>query len=103
MFLLTIVLFSVFILNLVVYWLLFLKVKNKDQKIVRVFYKIFPVVWTLSLVPIPIINLSFLRVFFPNNYSYFKFYWVYFALLGVAFIIIGINFNYELIWSIIFI
>ncbi|MFX1462724.1 MAG: methyltransferase family protein [Promethearchaeota archaeon] len=80
-------------INLIVYWLLFLKIKNKEIKIVRLFNKLFPIIWTLSIVPIPIINSSFLRLFFPNNYSYFQDYWIYFTLLGILFIIVGINFS----------
>ena len=92
MLVITIILLTIFILNIIVYWVLFLKVKNKEKNLVRLFYKIFPVVWSLSLIPIPIINTSFLRLYFPNNYSYFEYYWIYFVLLGIAFIIIGIIF-----------
>ncbi|MFX1380142.1 MAG: methyltransferase family protein [Promethearchaeota archaeon] len=47
---------------------------------------------TLSLIPIPFINSSFLRIFFPNNYSYFKDLWIFFVLFGIALIILGIIF-----------
>ena len=92
MFLITIILLTIFILNLVVYWVLFIKVKNKERKIMKIFSKLFPLIWTLSLIPVPIINSSFLILFFSSNYSYFEYYWVYFALLGFAFIVIGYNF-----------
>jgi len=92
MLLITIVLLAIFILNITVYWLLFLKVKNKEQKLVKIFYRLFPLIWTLSLIPIPIINSGFLIFLFSSNYSFFELYWVYFALLGIVFIIIGINF-----------
>ncbi len=74
------------------YWILFLKVKDKERKSVKVFYKLFPLIWTLSIVPIPIINSSFLILWFPNNFSYFQQYWIFFALFGITLIIIGINF-----------
>ena len=90
--LITIILLFIFISNLIVYWLLFVKVKNKQNKLVRLFYKLFPIIWTLSLVPIPIINSSFLIMVFPQNLSYFCDYWIYFILLGIIFIIIGVNF-----------
>ncbi|MFX0007087.1 MAG: methyltransferase family protein [Candidatus Hermodarchaeota archaeon] len=90
MLIITILLVFTFCLNLVVYWVLFLRNKKKGKKIF--YYKIFPVVWTLSLVPIPIINASFLRVFFPNNYSYFEDLWIFFILFGIALIIVGISF-----------
>jgi len=92
MLLITIILLTVFILNLIFYWLLFLKVKSKEQKMVKIFYRLFPLIWTLSLVPIPIINSGFLILFLSSNYSYFEYYWVYFALLGIVFIIIGVIF-----------
>ncbi|MFX1501783.1 MAG: methyltransferase family protein [Promethearchaeota archaeon] len=92
MLLITIILLTVFILNFIVYWILFIKVKNKERKLVKLFYKLFPFIWTLCIVPIPIINSSFLRFYFPYNYSYFQYYWIFFTLVGIVFIIIGINF-----------
>ena len=88
----TIVLVFIFFSNLSLYWILFLKVKEKNNKLVRLFYKIFPIIWAFTLITIPIINSSFLRAYFPENLSYFDEYWNLFALLGIAFIIIGINF-----------
>jgi len=92
MLLITIILLIIFIFNLILYWILFLKVKDKERKSVKVFYKLFPLIWTLSIVPIPIINSSFLILYFPNNFSYFQEYWIFFALFGITLIIIGINF-----------
>jgi len=92
MLLITIILLILFILNLIIYWLTILKVKNKEKTIVKIFFKLFPLIWTFSLITIPIINSSLLILYIPNNYSYFKYYWIFFALLGIAFIIIGINF-----------
>ncbi|MCK4686670.1 MAG: DUF1295 domain-containing protein [Candidatus Lokiarchaeota archaeon] len=92
MLLITIILLIIFIFNLILYWILFLKVKDKERKSVKVFYKLFPLIWTLSIVPIPIINSSFLKLWFPNNFSYFQQYWIFFALFGITLIIIGINF-----------
>jgi len=92
MLLITIILLIIFIFNLILYWILFLKVKDKERKSVKVFYKLFPLIWTLSIVPIPIINSSFLKLWFPNNFSYFQQYLIFFALFGITLIIIGINF-----------
>ncbi len=92
MLLLTIILLIIFIFNLILYWILFLKVNDKERKSVKVFYKLFPLIWTLSIVPIPILNSSFLKLWFPNNFSYFQQYWIFFALFGITLIIIGINF-----------
>jgi len=92
MLLITIILVLIFILNLITYWILFLKVKDKQNKLVKFFFKIFPVTWTISLITIPILNSSFLNIYFPQNNSYFHEYWIYFALLGIFFIIVGIIF-----------
>ncbi|MFX0145309.1 MAG: methyltransferase family protein, partial [Candidatus Hodarchaeota archaeon] len=92
MLLITIILLTIFLFNLIIYWVLFIKSKKKEEKVIKLFYKLFPVIWTLSLIPIPIINLSFLRLYFPSNFSYFGEYWIFFALLGITFIIIGIIF-----------
>jgi len=93
MVLITIILLTIFIFNLTIYWVIFLKIKGKDKKIIKLFYKLFPVIWTLSLVPIPIINSSFLRWYFPLNYSYFDQYWIFFALFGITLTILGIIFT----------
>lgn len=93
MVLITIILLAIFIFNLTIYWVIFIKIKSKDKKIVKLFYKLFPVIWTLSLLPIPIINSSFLRWYLPLNYSYFDQYWIFFALFGIALIILGIIFT----------
>ncbi|MFX0023033.1 MAG: methyltransferase family protein [Candidatus Hermodarchaeota archaeon] len=90
MLLVTIILIITFSLNLVIYWVIFLKNKENEEK--HIFFKIFPVIWTLSLVPIPVINSSFLRMFFPNNYSYFGDFWIFFVLFGIVLIFIGIIF-----------
>ncbi|MFX0083271.1 MAG: methyltransferase family protein [Candidatus Hodarchaeota archaeon] len=90
--LITIGLVFIFLLNLFIYWIIFQKVKDKNKELVRLFYKIFPIIWIVTLITIPIINSSLLRAFFPENSSYFDDYWNLFALLGITFIIIGINF-----------
>ena len=90
--LITIVLVFVFLSNLSLYWILFLKIKEKNNKLVRLFYKIYPIICAFTLITIPIINSSFLSAYFPENLSYFDKYWNLFALLGIAFFIIGISF-----------
>ncbi len=92
MLLITIILLVIFLSNLAVYWVLFLKVNNKEKKINKLFYKLFPIIWSLSLIPIPIINSSFLRLYFPTNFSYFDQYWIFFVLFGIVLIILGIIF-----------
>ncbi len=93
MLLVTIILLFIFLLNLFLYWIFYVRIEEKERKkTFTLFYKIFPVIWTLSLVPIPIINSSFLRIYFPNNYSYFDQFWIFFALFGIVLIFMGIVF-----------
>ncbi|MFX0039751.1 MAG: methyltransferase family protein [Promethearchaeota archaeon] len=92
MLLITIILLFIFLFNLIIYWILFIKSKKKAEKVIKLFYKLYPAIWTISLIAIPVINSSFLRLYFPSNFSYFGEYWIFFALLGIAFIIIGIIF-----------
>ncbi|MFW9972638.1 MAG: methyltransferase family protein [Candidatus Odinarchaeota archaeon] len=75
-----------------IYWGLFQKAKNREKKIIKVFYKIFPVIWAIVLFPIPILNTSFLKFYFTSNYSYFEQYWIFFALFGIALIILSVSF-----------
>ncbi|MFX1375888.1 MAG: methyltransferase family protein [Promethearchaeota archaeon] len=89
----TIILVLIFILNISIYWIVSSKVNDTNKKSIKAFYNIFPILWKLILIIIPIINLSFLRFYFPENLSYFDDYWNLFALLGIVFIIIGINFS----------
>jgi len=91
-FILTIILVIIFFSNFSLYWILFHKVKKKKSKVIKLFYRSFPIICVFVLITIPIINSSFLRVIFPENSSYFGDYWNLFALLGIAFMIIGINF-----------
>jgi protein-S-isoprenylcysteine O-methyltransferase Ste14 len=92
MIILTLILLSVFITNIIIYWLIYLKIKNKEKGIIKFYYKIFPRIWIISIVPIPIINSSFLILLFPNNISYFQYYWIYFVLFGITFIVLGVFF-----------
>ncbi|MFX0029190.1 MAG: methyltransferase family protein [Candidatus Hermodarchaeota archaeon] len=91
--LITLILLLVFILNLSFYWLLFSRAKARNFEPIGFFYKIFPIIWTITLLTIPILNSSLLRFYFSNNWSYFKDYWILFALLGILLIIIGVNFS----------
>lgn len=88
----TLILVLIYILNLSVYWILYLKAKDKKNKSVKHYYNIFPIIWISILIIMPIINSSLLKFYFSENLSYFKEYWTLFVLLGVVFLIIGINF-----------
>jgi protein-S-isoprenylcysteine O-methyltransferase Ste14 len=85
----TIILFLFFILILILQWILFFKIRNK--KLLIKLKQQFAIIRSLILIIIPILNSSLLRFYFSENLSYFKDYWNLFALLGIVFIILGIN------------
>jgi len=88
----TLSLLFLFISSLIIYWVIHLKVEDKNKKVVIIFYNFHSVIWAFSLITVPFINSSFLRFYLPENLSYFKDYWILFALLGIVFILLGINF-----------
>ena len=93
MLLVTIILLFIFLLNLSLYWVFYVRIEEKERnRLIKLFYKIFPAIWTISLIPIPIINSSFLRIYFPNNYTYFDQFWIFFVLFGIVLILMGIVF-----------
>jgi len=87
----TIILEILFSINLILYWTIFIKIKNLSAKIKRYYKKIFPILWIFSLFPILIINSSLLQFIFNENISYFQEIWIWFLILGITFIIIGIR------------
>ena len=53
--------------------------------------KIFPVIWIICIVLIPIANSSFLQPFFSENISYFYKYRLWFILIGIILIVFGMK------------
>jgi len=87
----SIILEILFSFNLILYWTIFIKIKNPNAKIKIYYKKLFPIIWTFSLIPILIINSSLLQFVFNENISYFQENWIWFLVLGVIFVIIGIR------------
>ncbi|MFX1492794.1 MAG: methyltransferase family protein [Promethearchaeota archaeon] len=71
--------------------MIFIKIKNQHAKIKRYYKKAFPIIWVLTLIPILIINSSLLHIVFNENISYFQEIWIWFLILGIIFVIIGIR------------
>ncbi|MFX1589139.1 MAG: methyltransferase family protein [Promethearchaeota archaeon] len=71
--------------------MIFIKIKNPYAKIKRFYKKVFPILWIFSLIPILIINSSLLQFIFNENISYFQDIWIWFLILGITFVIIGIR------------
>ena len=86
----TLILEFVFIINLVLFWSVFLK-ENEHPRLFSSYKNIFPYIWTISLVGTLIINSNFLQFLFPTNISYFQDLWIWFFILGFVLILIGIK------------
>ena len=87
---LTLILDFIFIVNILLFWLAFLK-ENKYPMLYRIYKKVFPYIWTVSLVIPLVLNSYFLQFLFPTNFSYLQDLWIWFLLLGVVLIIVGIK------------
>ena len=82
-----IILIIVFFLNFICYWAFYFKSeKTKDNS-----SKIFSIVMIISAGLIPFANSSLFQPFVNINISYFEEYWLWFILLGIIFIAIGIK------------
>lgn len=88
-FIITLIFEFIFIVNIVLFWLTFSK--KIEHPILHRYYKgIFPYIWTISLVIPLILNSYFLQFLFPANFSYLQDLWIWFLILGIIFIIVGI-------------
>ncbi|MFW9938302.1 MAG: methyltransferase family protein [Candidatus Thorarchaeota archaeon] len=72
--------------------------KDKSEKYKAIYYKIFTLIWFLSLFVIPFLNSSLLFFIFPENMSYLGRYWIWFLPLGIIFIMLGIKL-YSMAWK----
>jgi len=80
-----------FLINILAYWIIVLKKKITYHKFREFYKKIFPFIWIICIVFIPIINSSFFQLFFNENVSYFHQYWLWFIFIGIIMIILGIK------------
>jgi len=87
---LTLIFEIIFILNLFLFWLVFLK-RNEYPGLHSLYKSIFPYIWTISLVCTLIFNSNFLQFIFPINFSYLQDLWIWFLLLGIVLIVVGIK------------
>jgi len=91
MILIIVILLIVFILNYTINCIFLLKVNHIINKFKRLYYKTYQIIWAVSIYLIPVINSSFLQLLFPENISYFKQYWIWFMILGIVFLVLGIK------------
>jgi protein-S-isoprenylcysteine O-methyltransferase Ste14 len=86
--LIALILELLFIVNILLFWWLFLR--KDEYPRVQIFYKkIFPFIWTITLVSTLILNSSLIQFIFPSNVSYLQGVWLWFIMLGIALIIVG--------------
>jgi len=78
-----------FLVNLVLYWVIILKVKSSTAKIQYYYEKIFPIIWTCCLVFIILLTSNIIQFISGENFSYFQDFWSWFIILGTIFIIAG--------------
>ena len=91
MLIIVLILIIIFPINILAYWFIVLKQKTIYTKFRKLYNKLFPFIWTICIVLIPITNSSFFRLLFIENISYFHQYWLWFILIGIIIIILGIK------------
>ncbi|MFX1479935.1 MAG: methyltransferase family protein [Promethearchaeota archaeon] len=74
-----------------VYWIISIKFKKIDTILKRYYLKLYPFIWKISICIIPILNSSWFEPFFAENISYFKEQLLWFILLGIILVGLGIR------------
>jgi len=89
MIIITLILLTLFLLNYIAFWRVLVKNSDKKSNLVDSYKKLFPIIWSICLNPIPFINSSFLESYFGENVSYLRQYWIWFLMLGIVFLVVG--------------
>lgn len=87
----TAILLIVFLANYFLYLILFLKTERKRSKAWDNYTKLYLILWIAPIILIPLITSSIFSPFF-NTISYFQESWLWFILLGIILIIVGVKF-----------
>jgi len=87
----TAILLVVFLANYFLYLILFLKTERKRSKAWDNYTKLYLILWIVPIILIPLITSSILSPFF-GTISYFQESWLWFILLGIILIIVGVKF-----------
>ena len=80
----------VFLINYLLYWIIYLRSKDTETKFWNIYKKIYVTLWAIPLVSMPIINSGFFTEL-NGQESYFQVLWIWFLILGIIFIIVGIK------------
>jgi len=91
MLIIILILILAFLINFVINWIILSGYKSIKPKFSEWYKKIFPVIWIICIVLIPIVNSSVFQPFFSENISYFYKYWLWFILIGIILIVFGIK------------
>lgn len=91
MFIISLILTAAFLINYTVFWVISLKLSSFYTKIKHQYLRVYSIIWKLSLCLIPLSGSSFLEPIFSENISYFRQYWIWFLLLGIIFIVVGVR------------
>jgi len=69
--------------------------KNSDEisNFQKEYNKLYPILWMISLYLIPIINSSVFQFIFPGNVSFFRQNSIWFLILGIIFVALGLKIN----------
>jgi len=86
------ILVIIFLLNFFIYWIIFLKTEKKISKWWDIYTKIYLIIYSSSLIVIPIITSSFFEPFFGTK-SYFEQLWIWFLILGIVLVIMALYFG----------
>jgi len=90
--LITIILIFLFVLNFLLYWIIFLKTEKKITRWWDIYTNIYFIIYVSTIILIPIVSSSFWTTFF-NIKSYFQAIWICFLFLGIILVIIAIKFG----------
>ncbi|MFX0177492.1 MAG: methyltransferase family protein [Candidatus Hodarchaeota archaeon] len=84
---------TVFLINYIIYIRIIIVAKKENNKFRKTYLKIFPIFWAICFGLVPILNSSLLNFIFSKNISFFGKFSIWFLLLGLIFIILGIKIN----------
>ncbi|MFX1257685.1 MAG: methyltransferase family protein [Promethearchaeota archaeon] len=91
MLLINLFLILTFLTNELLYWVIYLKTKDSGKsKNWDTYTNLYFILRTITIILFPILNSSFF-VEFNGQISYFREYWIWFLILGIIIIIVGIK------------
>ncbi|MHA2010448.1 MAG: methyltransferase family protein [Promethearchaeota archaeon] len=80
-------------MSFIVYWSVLSKIEDTNNRNKTLFFCAYPKIRISSMCAIPIINSSFFSPLFSENVSFFWNLWIWFLILGLIFIFLGLKIN----------